>query len=61
MPRAKKIFEEYNIKVTPFAVDFINSHRKITFIDFIPSANSFSKTSFFTREMIGRLYYYLKY
>ena len=61
MPRAKKIFEASNIKVIPFAVDFINSHRKITVIDFIPSANSFSLTSLFVREMIGRLYYNLRY
>ena len=61
MPRAKKVFEVYNIKVIPFAVDFINTHSKLTVIDFIPSASSFLVTSVFVREMIGRLYYNLKY
>jgi uncharacterized SAM-binding protein YcdF (DUF218 family) len=61
MPRAKKVFESYNIKVIPFAVDFINTHSKLTIIDFIPSAYKFSVTSVFVREMIGRLYYSLKY
>jgi uncharacterized SAM-binding protein YcdF (DUF218 family) len=61
MPRAKKIFEAYNIKVIPFAVDFINSHRKIVFMDFLPSAASFNKSSFAIRELIGRFYYNLKY
>ena len=61
MPRAKKVFESYNIKVIPFAVDFINTHSKLTIIDFIPSASSFLATSVFVREMIGRLYYSLKY
>ena len=61
MPRAKKIFESYNIKVIPFAVDFINTHSKLTIIDFIPSASSFLVTSVFVREMIGRLYYNLRY
>ena len=61
MPRAKKVFEASNIKVIPFAVDFINSHNKLTFMDFIPSANSLGETSFVVREMIGRLYYNLKY
>jgi uncharacterized SAM-binding protein YcdF (DUF218 family) len=61
MPRAKKVFESYNIKVIPFAVDFINTHSKLTIIDFIPSASSFLVTSIFVREMIGRLYYSLKY
>ena len=61
MPRAKKIFETSNIKIVPFAVDFINSHSKLTIMDFIPSAYAFSVTSFFVREMIGRLYYNLRY
>ena len=61
MPRAKKVFEAANIKVIPFAVDFKTQIKKITIIDFIPSADSLKDTSFFFREMIGRLYYNLKY
>ena len=61
MPRAKKVFEASNIKVIPFAVDFISSHQKLNFMSFIPSAGALNSTSFFIREMIGRLYYYLKY
>ena len=61
MPRAKKVFEATNIKVIPFAVDFRTLTKKITIIDFIPSANSLKDTSNFFREMIGRLYYNLKY
>ena len=61
MPRAKKIFETFNIKIIPFAVDFINSHSKLTVMDFIPSAHTFNVTTFFVREMIGRLYYNLRY
>ena len=61
MLRAKKVFEAYNIEVIPFAVDFTNFHRKLTFMDFIPSAAAFSKTSFVVREIMGRLYYNLKY
>ena len=61
MPRAKKVFEASNIKVIPFAVDFISSHQKLTFMSFVPSAGALSGTSFFVREMIGRLYYSLKY
>jgi uncharacterized SAM-binding protein YcdF (DUF218 family) len=61
MPRAKKIFEAFNINVIPFAVDYISSGQKINFIHFIPSAGSLSTTSFAVRELIGRLYYSLKY
>jgi len=30
-------------------------------MSFIPSAGALSQTSFFVREMIGRIYYSLKY
>ena len=60
MPRAKKVFEASSIKVVPFAVDF-NSYRRITFLDFLPSANSLSQNSHFVREIMARIYYHLKY
>ena len=61
MPRAEKIFKAANIKLIPFPVDFQNSKSKTTIMDFIPSAESLFHTSHFVREMIGRLYYDLKY
>ena len=60
MSRAKKVFEAANIKVIPFAVDF-KSSKKITLMDFIPSAVGLYVTSDFVRRMIGRAYYSLKY
>ena len=61
MPRAQLVFEAAGINVIPFPVDFIIGAQKLTFMSFIPSAGSFSSTSFFVREMIGRTYYSLKY
>ena len=61
MPRAQLVFEAAGINVIPFPVDFIIGAGKFTFMSFIPSAGSFSSTSFFVREMIGRTYYSLKY
>ena len=61
MPRARKVFEAAGLKVIPFAVDFRASADKITLMDFIPSADALKDTSFFVREMIGRLYYAIKY
>ena len=61
MPRAKKVFEAADINAIPFPVDFQNQESKLTFMDFIPSAGSFSSSSHFVREMIGRAYYSLKY
>ena len=61
MPRAERVFKAAEIKVIPFPVDFYNSKSKITIMDFMPSADSLSASSHFVREMIGRLYYILKY
>jgi uncharacterized SAM-binding protein YcdF (DUF218 family) len=61
MPRAKKVFESVDLKVVPFAVDFRSSTKKITLMDFIPSVGSLNGTSKFVREIIGRLYYNMKY
>ena len=61
MPRAQLVFEAAGINVIPFPVDFRIGAQKITFMKFIPSADSFKATSFFVREMIGRTYYNLIY
>lgn len=61
MPRAQKVFEAAGIEVSPFPVDFLSGAGKMTIMTFIPSAEAFSQTSFFIREIIGRLYYNLKY
>ena len=60
MPRAKKVFEANGINIIPFAVDFRSNLRKTTFLDFIPSVGSFGTTSYFVREMLGRIYYSIK-
>jgi len=61
MPRAEKVFKAANINLIPYPVDFQSSKLKTTIMDFIPSAKSFFDTSHFIREIIGRLYYNLKY
>ena len=61
MPRAQKVFEAAGFTVSPFPVDFLTSADRMSLIDLIPSAEAFKKTSFVIRELIGRLYYELKY
>ena len=61
MPRAQKVFEAAGILVSPFPVDFLSGADKNTVMHFIPSARAFWDTSFFVRELIGRIYYKLKY
>ena len=61
MPRAQKVFEAAGLLVSPFAVDFLSGADELTIMDFIPSADALRNTSFSIREIIGRIYYHLKY
>jgi uncharacterized SAM-binding protein YcdF (DUF218 family) len=61
MPRALIVFEAAGINAIPFPVDFRRGSGKPNYMSFIPSAGSFAGTSYFVREMIGRIYYNLKY
>jgi len=61
MPRAKKVFQNQNLKIIPYAVDFRSSAKDIDVLDFLPQANAFKNSSFYFREIIGRVYYSLRY
>ena len=61
MTRAKFLFEKRGFIVFPYPVDFKFKNNKMTIMDFIPSASSLSKSSFVIRELLGRLYYRLKF
>ena len=61
MPRAKKVFQNQNLKIIPYAVDFRSSAKYIDILDFLPQANAFKNSSFYFREIIGRVYYSLRY
>ncbi len=61
MERAKFLFEKKGLIVFPYPVDFKSNNNKITILDFIPSASSLSMSSFAFREMLGRMYYRIKY
>ena len=61
MNRATFLFKKHGFKVFPYPIDFKSNNNKITILDFIPSVSSFSMSSFAFREMLGRIYYRLKY
>ena len=61
MPRAQAVFENQDIQTTPFPVDFRKETKKVDLLDFLPQSGAFNDTSMFVREMIGRVYYALKY
>ena len=61
MPRAEKVFQNQNLKVIPYPVDFRSSEKKIDILDFLPQALAFQDSNFYFREIIGRAYYSLQY
>ena len=61
MNRAEFLFKKYGFKVFPYPVDFQFKNNKITILDFIPSAGSLSSSSFVIREVLGRIYYRVKF
>ena len=61
MPRAVKVFQNQNLKVIPYAVDFRSSVKEINIIDFLPQASAFKDSNFYFREIIGRAYYSMRY
>ncbi|MDB4742605.1 YdcF family protein [Cyclobacteriaceae bacterium] len=61
MPRAQMLFEKEGFEVTPYPVDFKSLNTdSLTFMDYLPNARSLAKTELGLRELIGRLYYWLK-
>ena len=61
MKRAEFLFKKHAFKIFPYPVDFKFKNNKITILDFIPSASSLSRSSFVIREIIGRMYYRVKF
>jgi uncharacterized SAM-binding protein YcdF (DUF218 family) len=61
MYRAKKLFEKQGFEVIPYKVDSKSERSKeITIIDFLPSAEYLKNTEIGFREIVGRLFYFLK-
>ncbi len=61
MKRAELLFKKHNFNVFPYPVDFKFIDNKITILDFIPSAHSLNRSSFVIREVLGRVYYHVKF
>lgn len=61
MPRAKKAFEHFKIKVIPAPTAFYGQSESISLSDFIPSANSLLYSSLAFHEIIGQFWYDLAY
>ena len=61
MPRAETVFRNQSLNVIPYAVDFRKSAKKIDVLEFLPKAKAFNESNLFSRELIGRGYYALKF
>ena len=61
MKRAKKVFENEGIIVSPYPVDFHSNKKPSSSfknpLKWVPSSSSLSKNSFAIREIIGRIIY----
>ena len=61
MYRAKTQFENSGFIVQEYPVDFKSKiNEEISFIDFLPTAESLYLTEIAIKELIGRLYYFIK-
>ena len=61
MPRAELLFRQQDIELETFPVDFKALGKRISWLDFFPSASGFNQTSNGVREYIGRAYYSLRF
>ena len=60
MPRAKALFEAQGLKVLPFPVDFRVVENETTVLDYLPNAGALETTTNAMRELLGRLYYWVR-
>ena len=61
MKRVEFLFKKNPFIIFPYPVDFKFKNNKITISDFIPSAGSLNRSSFVIREVLGRMYYRVKF
>lgn len=59
LSRAKLLFDQAGIESYPYPTDFKASNTQVTWVHYVPSADSFNKTSSGIREFMGRFYYWL--
>jgi uncharacterized SAM-binding protein YcdF (DUF218 family) len=61
MYRAKKLFEKQGFNIVTYKVDFKTTRNKVLQImDFLPSAGNLKDTEIGIRELIGRIFYFIK-
>ena len=61
MYRAKKLFEKQGFNIVTYNVDFKTTRNKVLKImDFLPSAGNLKDTEIGIRELIGRIFYFIK-
>jgi len=61
MYRAKRLFEQQGFIVNPYRVDYKTSrNNELVVMDFLPNAGSLEQTETGTREIIGRIFYFVK-
>jgi len=61
MPRSVALFEQAGFTVEPYPVDFrVSGMKRLTVLDFLPSADGLEQSVTALRELMGRGYYFFK-
>jgi uncharacterized SAM-binding protein YcdF (DUF218 family) len=61
MPRARQVFEQQELVVEPFPVDFwFSQGSQLTVLHFLPSVDALGQTQTALRELYGRGFYWLR-
>ena len=61
MLRAQQVFAAQGLMGHLHSVDFRATYKQASLLDFLPKAEAFEETSLFVYEIIGCVYYRLKY
>ena len=53
MPRAEKVFQNQNLKVIPYPVDFRSSEKIVDILDFLPHAKASKIVIFISEKLLA--------
>ncbi len=61
MKRAKMSFEKFNVRVHPYPVDYLCDYGPMSWIDFVPTRESLEANMLGLHEIVGLIWYRLKF
>ena len=61
MPRSVAAFRKTGLEIIPAPMGFESKSRDIGYGDFLPNAHALAKTSLWSHEMLGKIWYQIRY